>query len=132
MMVLGACVVPIMDPPHLFDVHWTMGKLVRVGTSAAVAVCINISTTLVLGAAGALALVLLGQLKTCSVVLFGALFFDGASAQSFVGCLVAVSGLGVYTSLKMRPVHVEAELLEARRPITEPSPESEQEDEMPA
>merc|ERR1712176_1016504 len=74
MTFIGICITPLMDPPGMLA-HLDAAIVNRIVLSGAVAVCINISTTLVLGVTSALALVLLGQVKTCCVLLAGVLLF---------------------------------------------------------
>ena len=104
MTVIGVCTAPLMDRPGVLS-HLTVlsphdGGLVAL--SSLVAVSINYSTTLVLGVTNALALVLLGQMKTCSVLLVGFLVFDAQpNATVLAGAALAVVSLAVYAGLKV-------------------------------
>lgn len=102
MTLIGCGLIPILDPPGLTSVAFTSDMLTQLGASAAAAVCINFSTTLVLGATSALSLVLLGQLKTCAVLVAGVLLFDAPPRRAAVlGASVAILSIGWYALLKV-------------------------------
>ena len=106
MTLIGLALVPAMDPPGVLDalsrVAADADALMSLGASALAAICINVSTTLVLGATSALSLVLLGQVKTCSVLLAGALLFDAVpTTRAATGSAMAVASIGVFAYLKV-------------------------------
>ena len=105
MTVLAVLTVPLMDKPGVLARVRSLSasEAGLVALSSAVAVSINYSTTLVLGVTNALALVLLGQLKTCAVLLAGYLLFDAApNSRVLGGATTAMSSLCAYAWLKLR------------------------------
>lgn len=103
MTLIGICLAPLLDPVQdLLSVDFTYELMVPLVTSAMAAVCINFSTTLVLGATSALSLVLLGQLKTCAVLLAGVMLFDAKpNLQAELGAATAILCIGWYAVLKV-------------------------------
>ena len=104
MTVIGICIAPLMDRPgvlsHLTALSPHDGGLVALSSLAAVT--INYSTTLVLGVTNALALVLLGQMKTCSVLLVGYVVYDAPpNAAVLAGAALAVVSLAAFAGLKV-------------------------------
>ena len=83
MTIGGLLLVPVMDPPAVLSLLVALSPelLTSLAWSSFAAVCINFSTTLVLGVTSALTLVLLGQLKSCGALLAGALLFDAAQRE---------------------------------------------------
>jgi hypothetical protein len=105
MSLLGVLLVPLMDAPGLLGTlqHQLTPELVAsLSWSALAAVAINVSTTLVLGVTSALSLILLGQTKTCAVMLAGVLIFDAPpNGMATLGAALAVGCIGWYTTLKL-------------------------------
>ena len=107
MTVIGVCLVPLAGEGGVWRTLLTLSEqsttVTRIVGSCIAAVLINFSTTLVLGVTSALALVLLGQMKTCSVLLAGFLLFDAhPNRLQLVGAAVAVVAVGMYAILKAR------------------------------
>ena len=101
MTLIGTLIVPLMDPAGMLSISPDLAMVTRVVVSGVMAICINVSTTLVLGTTSALALVLLGQMKTCSVLLAGLFLFDAVpNRKSVAGATAAVLGIGFYTLIK--------------------------------
>ena len=132
MMLIGAVLALAMDDvAKIVSQAPSMNAVLRVGASAIVAICMNLSATLVLGTTSALALVLLGQLKTCSVLLAGVVLFDAAPKPvAILGAAGAVTSIGLYTGVKMHEKSVG--VAKATRPPRShapgaSTPESEQE-----
>jgi len=119
MTAIGVALVPLMDSHTLFAFEYSTSAVTKVLFSGAVAVCINFSTTLVLGVTSALSLVLLGQVKTCSIMIAGLILFDAQpNRRAFCGATIAVLGIGWYTVLKV----VEKRAKERKPPVEVMSP----------
>ena len=89
------------------------------------AFCATWSATLIFGMISALAHVLLGQVKTCSVVVVGAVFYDAHQTTGGIfGAALALASITVYSLLKL-PGPSKAE---AARPLTQAA-EGDSEDE---
>ena len=96
------CVTPFLDPPGGLETlcHLTSHQSGLVLLSGVAGLCASLSATMVYGAVGVLAHVLLGQLKMTSVLLLGSLFFDKpTSGRSKLGASIAVISISVYTVL---------------------------------
>ncbi|KAL1526581.1 hypothetical protein AB1Y20_015288 [Prymnesium parvum] len=119
MTFIGLALVPLMDPPGLLTFHYTPIVITKILFSGVVAVCINFSTTLVLGVTSALSLVLLGQVKTCAIMIAGLILFDPQpNRRAFCGATTAVLGIGWYTVLKV----LERRAKERKPPVEVMSP----------
>ena len=93
--------------------------------SGVAAFCATWSATLIFGMISALAHVLLGQVKTCSVVVVGAVFYDAHQTTGGIfGAALALASITVYSLLKL-PGPSKAE---AARPLTQAA-EGDSEDE---
>uniref|UniRef100_A0A7S0NZT5 Sugar phosphate transporter domain-containing protein n=1 Tax=Calcidiscus leptoporus TaxID=127549 RepID=A0A7S0NZT5_9EUKA len=104
MTVVSLLFAPLIDAPGLMRCEWLTSKCVSfIALSAAAAFCATWSATAIFGLIGALAHVLLGQVKTCFVLLVGAVAFDARiNAKGLVGSALAVGSIAVYTFLSMR------------------------------
>ena len=105
MTIIGVASAPFMDRPgalgSLVSLSAPEAGLVLASCGAAIAV--NYSCTLVLGVTNALALVLLGQGKTCSFLLVGYLLFDRRqSATALAGAALALASMSSFALLKVR------------------------------
>lgn len=101
-MAVQAAVSPLVDPPGLLQFRWTREATFWIALSGVAAFLVNLSGFLVMGHVGALAHVLLGQLKT-SAVMLGAYWLFGAR-YSFVqlSCAAgAVASIVAYTHVTM-------------------------------
>eukprot|EP00927_Polykrikos_kofoidii_P042417 TRINITY_DN36341_c0_g1_i1.p1 TRINITY_DN36341_c0_g1~~TRINITY_DN36341_c0_g1_i1.p1 ORF type:complete len:350 (-),score=51.55 TRINITY_DN36341_c0_g1_i1:135-1184(-) len=98
---MGFASIPVMDSWAVFSGDWFAVASVRLlVVSATAAFFINYSTTIVLGVTSALTHVLLGQLKTCVVLLVGIWLFDKTPpVVAIFGATLAVISLTVYTVL---------------------------------
>jgi len=88
----------IVDPPGLFSFQWTWKALLWVSLSGIAAFMVNLSGFLVMGGVGALAHILLGQLKS-AVICLGAYYLFNATYNTIqlVGFAGAVIGIIAYT-----------------------------------
>ena len=121
MTIIGLLLVPVMDPPAVLSLSVALSPelLTSLAWSSFAAVCINFSTTLVLGVTSALTLVLLGQLKSCGALLAGALLFDATpNAKATAGAATAVSCICLYTLLKLHDQR-HADTLAVSEPLLE-------------
>lgn len=97
-IVVQALISPVVDPPGLLQYRWTPEAVFWIFLSGIAAFLVNFSGFLVMGNIGALAHVLLGQLKT-SVIMVGAYFIFGSrySSLQLVGAMGAVGAIVAYT-----------------------------------
>ncbi len=91
-------ITPLVDPPGVSKFVWTKEAIFWIGLSGVAAFLVNFSGFLVMGNIGALAHVLLGQLKT-AVIMIGSLFLFNSkySALQVLGAIGAVLSIVVYT-----------------------------------
>ena len=92
----------LVDPPGLLEFEWTQEAIFWIGLSGIAAFLVNLSGFLVMGGVGALAHVLLGQLKT-SVICIGAYYIFGASftflqLTGATGAILAIVGYTYVTT----------------------------------
>jgi solute carrier family 35 protein E3 len=97
-IVVQFMISPLVDPPGNMAYVWTYQAIVLVGLSGVAAFMVNYSGFLVMGNIGALAHVLLGQLKT-AVIMVGAygVFRTHYSSMQLVGAFGAVLSIIAYT-----------------------------------
>ena len=100
-----------VDPPGLLDFEWTKEAVFWIGLSGVAAFLVNLSGFLVMGGVGALAHVLLGQLKT-SVICIGAFYIFGASFTfyqliSAIGAVFCIVGYTYVTTQEKEKVQDE-------------------------
>jgi solute carrier family 35 protein E3 len=104
MCCLSALMIPLLDPPGMLEqlLYLDQQAVLLVLVSAAFAFCASWSATMIFGRLGALAHVLLGQLKTTSVLLVGAVFFDAQpTTVGVLGSMLAVCSIGGYAVSKV-------------------------------
>ena len=96
-------VCPLIDPPGILSYDWNTTALFWIALSGLAAFFVNLSGFLVMGNLGAIAHVLLGQLKTCVILLFAYLVFGTQySWGQLVGAAVAIGAIVYYTHLTMK------------------------------
>ena len=97
-MLVQATMAPLVDPQGLWQYEWTVEAIFWITISGVAAFLVNFSGFLVMGNIGALAHVLLGQLKT-SVIMVGAYFLFGSRYASLQlwGAAGAVLAIVLYT-----------------------------------
>lgn len=99
---LGA-LMPWIDPPGVLSFKWDVNNSTAVLVSALLGFLLQWSGALALGATSATTHVVLGQFKTCVILLGGYLLFDSdPGVVSIGGAVVALSGMSVYTSLNLQ------------------------------
>lgn len=97
-IVVQTMISPIVDPPGLLQFQWTPEAVFWLVLSGIAAFLVNLSGFLVMGHAGALTHVLLGQLKT-SVICLGAYYMFDAhyTALQLCGAAGAIASIVAYT-----------------------------------
>ncbi|XP_027939435.1 nucleotide-sugar uncharacterized transporter 2 isoform X1 [Vigna unguiculata] len=99
---LGA-LMPWIDPPGVLSFKWDVNNSTAVLVSALLGFLLQWSGALALGATSATTHVVLGQFKTCVILLGGFILFKSdPGVVSIGGAVVALSGMSVYTSLNLQ------------------------------
>ncbi|KAI3510199.1 hypothetical protein L1887_25730 [Cichorium endivia] len=95
--------MPWLDPPGVLSFKWDINNSIAVLISALLGFLLQWSGALALGATSATSHVVLGQFKTCVILLGGYLVFSSDPGYSSVcGAFVAICGMSVYTTLNMK------------------------------
>ncbi|KAF8391693.1 hypothetical protein HHK36_024002 [Tetracentron sinense] len=95
--------MPWLDPPGVLYFNWDLNSTSAVGISAVLGFLLQWSGALALGATSATSHVVLGQFKTCVILLGGYLIFRADPGfMSICGAVAALCGMSVYTSLNLR------------------------------
>ena len=109
-LLVQIVISPIVDPPGLMNFEWTPEAMFWIGLSGVCAFLVNFSGFLVMGNVGALAHVLLGQLKTAVIMIGSSFVFNShysstqiASAIGAIGSIVAYTQITVYEKEHFRP-----------------------------
>ncbi|KAI7734105.1 hypothetical protein M8C21_018904, partial [Ambrosia artemisiifolia] len=94
--------MPWFDPPGALSFKWNLYNSMAVLVSALLGFLLQWSGALALGATSATSHVVLGQFKTCVILLGGYLLFSSDPGYaSICGAFVAICGMSVYTSLNI-------------------------------
>ncbi|KAK8954482.1 hypothetical protein KSP39_PZI001678 [Platanthera zijinensis] len=105
--------MPWLDPPGAFSFDWNLPNTFFIFLSAILGFMLQWSGALALGATSAISHVVLGQFKTCVILLGGFLLFDSnPGILSICGAITALGGMSAYTYLN---------LLELRRQAPKPT-----------
>ena len=106
MAFLSLAYIPILDRnvQRLLSLDWvSVDSLIRILLSAIAAFSATWSATAIFGMISALAHVLLGQVKTCSVLLVAFFFYDAQpTPMGVVGASLALSAITAYSLLKLK------------------------------
>uniref|UniRef100_A0A1D1YM91 Putative membrane protein At1g06890 n=1 Tax=Anthurium amnicola TaxID=1678845 RepID=A0A1D1YM91_9ARAE len=95
--------MPLLDPPGILSFNWDVSNTSAVIISALFGFLLQWSGALALGATSATSHVVLGQFKTCVIMLGGYFFFNSdPGLVSLCGAVVALGGMSVYTSLNLQ------------------------------
>ncbi|KAL3614719.1 hypothetical protein CASFOL_041476 [Castilleja foliolosa] len=95
--------MPWLDPPGVLSFKWDITNTMAILISALLGFLLQWSGALALGATSATSHVVLGQFKTCVILLGGYLLFGSDPGPvSIVGAVLALCGMSVYTSLNMK------------------------------
>ncbi|XP_021891437.1 nucleotide-sugar uncharacterized transporter 1 [Carica papaya] len=94
--------IPFLDPPGAFSFHWNVSNTLAILMSAVLGFFLQWSGALALGATSAITHVVLGQFKTCIVLLGNYyIFASNPGATSICGAFVAIGGMSFYTYLNI-------------------------------
>lgn len=98
--------MPWLDPPGLLTFNWNISNTLAILISAALGFLLQWSGALALGATSATTHVVLGQFKTCVILLGGFLVFQSdPGTKSLFGATMALSGMAFYTYLNIHETH---------------------------
>ncbi|RVW76694.1 Nucleotide-sugar uncharacterized transporter 2 [Vitis vinifera] len=94
--------MPWLDPPGILSFGWNLNNTLAILMSAVLGFLLQWSGALALGATSATTHVVLGQFKTC-VILLGGFFLFGSNPGtiSICGATTALAGMSVYTYLNL-------------------------------
>ncbi|KAG6769377.1 hypothetical protein POTOM_025008 [Populus tomentosa] len=97
-----ATLIPFFDPPGVFSYDWNFRNTALILLSAVLGFLLQWSGALALGATSAISHVVLGQFKTC-VVLLGnfCIFGSNPGMTSISGAFMAIAGMSGYTYLNI-------------------------------
>lgn len=102
-MCVQAALSPLVDPPGVLGFAWTREAVLWLGLSGACAFLVNFSGFLVMGNVGALAHVLLGQLKTAIIMVGAAVVFGSTySPTQMLGAGGAVLAIVFYSHITIQ------------------------------
>ncbi|WCJ33133.1 Nucleotide/sugar transporter family protein [Euphorbia peplus] len=121
--------MPWLDPPGVLSFKWNVHNASAVLISALLGFLLQWSGALALGATSATSHVVLGQFKTCVILLGGYLIFSSDPGfLSIVGAVTALGGMSVYTSLTLKETQEQStkskQALPLLKPKTDPIPEA--------
>ncbi|KAJ7963580.1 Nucleotide/sugar transporter family protein [Quillaja saponaria] len=98
--------MPWLDPPGVLSFKWDINNSSAVLISALLGFLLQWSGALALGATSATSHVVLGQFKTCVILLGGYLIFNSDPGfVSLCGAVTALGGMSLYTSLTLKETH---------------------------
>ncbi|KAF6161752.1 hypothetical protein GIB67_013829 [Kingdonia uniflora] len=94
--------MPWLDPPGFLSFNWNFNNTLAIVISAVLGFLLQWSGALALGATSATSHVVLGQFKTCVILLGGFLLFGSNPGRtSICGAVTALAGMSVYTYLNL-------------------------------
>ncbi|XP_025884350.1 nucleotide-sugar uncharacterized transporter 2 isoform X2 [Solanum lycopersicum] len=94
---------PLLDPPGVLSFKWDINNTSAILISALLGFLLQWSGALALGATSATSHVVLGQFKTCVILLGGYFLFSSDPGwTSICGAVTALGGMTVYTSLSLK------------------------------
>ncbi|KAL8493431.1 hypothetical protein ACS0TY_024585 [Phlomoides rotata] len=95
--------MPYLDPPGVLSFGWNLNNCAVIGGSAVLGFLLQWSGALALGATSATTHVVLGQFKTCVILLGGFLLFgSNPGVMSICGAATALTGMSFYTYLNLQ------------------------------
>ncbi|KAK4415333.1 Nucleotide-sugar uncharacterized transporter 2 [Sesamum alatum] len=95
--------MPSLDPPGVLSFDWNFYNCATIGASAVLGFLLQWSGALALGATSATTHVVLGQFKTCVILLGGFLLFgSNPGLTSILGAATALIGMSFYTCLNLQ------------------------------
>ncbi|CAM6009371.1 unnamed protein product [Sphagnum balticum] len=116
--------MPWLDPPGIISFDWRFANTSAILISAIFGFLLQWSGALALGATSAITHVVLGQFKTCVILLAGyVLFQSNPGLKSLAGATMALTGMAVYTylGLKKKEGKEEANPVSAKQPFLFPN-----------
>ncbi|KAL3819578.1 hypothetical protein ACJIZ3_005483 [Penstemon smallii] len=103
--------MPSLDPPGVLSFDWSFNNCATIGGSAVLGFLLQWSGALALGETSATTHVVLGQFKTCVILLGGFLIFGSNPGQtSILGAATALAGMSFYTFLNLNSRHQSAKI----------------------
>ncbi|XP_054822497.1 nucleotide-sugar uncharacterized transporter 1 isoform X2 [Prosopis cineraria] len=101
-LIFLAAMLPCLDPPGVLSFNWNLQNTLVIFASAILGFLLQWSGALALGATSAISHVVLGQFKTC-VLLLGNYYLFGSNPgkTSICGAFTAIAGMSVYAYLNM-------------------------------
>ncbi|XP_074269449.1 nucleotide-sugar uncharacterized transporter 2-like [Silene latifolia] len=94
--------MPWLDPPGVLSFNWDFMNTSAIFLSAILGFLLQWSGALALGATSAITHVVLGQFKTCVILIGGyVLFGSNPGVTSIFGAITALLGMSIYTYLNM-------------------------------
>lgn len=98
--------MPWLDPPGALSFNWSYRNTSTIFMSAALGFLLQWSGALALGATSATSHVVLGQFKTCVILLGGFFLFNSNPGMlSICGAITALGGMSLYTYLNLQGSH---------------------------
>ncbi|KAM6552546.1 hypothetical protein CsatB_013308 [Cannabis sativa] len=95
--------MPWLDPPGVLSFNWDFNNTCAIMISALLGFLLQWSGALALGATSATSHVVLGQFKTCVLLLGSYLIFNSdPGIVSICGAVAALCGMSIYTSLNLK------------------------------
>ncbi|KAJ6812272.1 putative membrane protein-like [Iris pallida] len=109
--------MPWLDPPGVLSFNWNFPNTSAILMSAALGFLLQWSGALALGATSATSHVVLGQFKTCVILLGGFLIFNSNPGMtSICGAVTALGGMSLYTYLNLLGSKQQTTKLSTRQP----------------
>jgi len=103
-MVIQTAIIPLVDPPGILNYNWTVDAYIWIGLSSVCAFFVNYSGFLVMARLGAIPHVLLGQFKTCIIMVGSTLIFGSTFSIwqifSSVGAIMSIIAYSFFASLE--------------------------------
>ncbi|OIW18706.1 hypothetical protein TanjilG_13458 [Lupinus angustifolius] len=102
-LIFLAAMIPWLDPPGVLSFDWNFSNMCVIFSSAILGFLLQWSGALALGATSPLSHVVLGQFKTC-IILLGNYYIFGSNPGivSIFGACTAIAGMSVYTYLNLK------------------------------
>lgn len=102
-LIFLGLMLPCLDPPGVLAFDWNFSNTLVIFTSAILGFLLQWSGALALGATSAVSHVVLGQFKTC-IILLGNYYIFGSNPGiiSICGAFAAIVGMSVYTYLNLK------------------------------
>ncbi|XP_027063755.1 nucleotide-sugar uncharacterized transporter 2-like isoform X1 [Coffea arabica] len=121
--------MPWLDPPGVLSFKWNVHNATAILISALLGFLLQLSGALALGATSATSHVVLGQFKTCVILLAGYVVFGSDPGPlSLCGAVAALAGMSVYTLLNLRESHEKEGSLLQKQNLPSQKPKTVEED----